>query len=77
MARRKMDVSLKKVNTCLTVSREIKDMYDAVAREKGVSISELFSAYIEKEYSKLVKSGKANPIIKGQYKLGDMNNDAM
>lgn len=72
MARRKIDVSLKKVNTCLTVSRDIKEMYDAVAQEKGMSISELFSNYIEKEYNKLVKAGKKDPIIKGQMNINDI-----
>jgi hypothetical protein len=74
MARPKLPEGLKKETLHLTVSKESKEMLNAIRDNKEKSISTLVEAMIVREYRKLVKSGaiKDNEQLKGQISIDDL-----
>lgn len=71
MARPRLSEGLKKERINLTISKETKEMLDAIRQINDTSISEFVEKTIVKEYRKLVKNGKIsdNEQIKGQASL--------
>ncbi|WP_455502169.1 ribbon-helix-helix protein, CopG family [Gemmiger sp.] len=71
MARPKLPEELKKERVNLTLSKEVKEMLDAIRDTNKVSISEFLEESVRKEYRRLVKKGliKDNEQVKGQMSI--------